>query len=64
MILDGSTVRDFVEDKAAFEAAMEVRFKETDLNDDGMLSRSELRTVLEHVATTWFIQQQEEIKND
>ena len=47
VILDGSTVRDFVEDKAAFEAAMEVRFKETDLNDDGMLSRSELRTAFE-----------------
>jgi hypothetical protein len=47
VILDGSTVRDFVEDKEAFASAMEIRFKETDLDNDGTLSRAELRTAFE-----------------
>lgn len=49
VILDGSTVRDFVEDAEAFTAAMDVRFKEMDLDHDGTLSRPELRTAFERM---------------
>ncbi|MCO5576424.1 hypothetical protein L7F22_030234 [Adiantum nelumboides] len=49
VLLDGSTVRDFVKDEQAFNASMDARFKEMDLNEDGSLSRAELRTAFERM---------------
>ncbi|KAH7424952.1 hypothetical protein KP509_11G033300 [Ceratopteris richardii] len=49
VVLDGSTVRDFVEDKEAFEKAMDVHFCNMDLNHDGTLSRSEIRAAFERM---------------
>ncbi|KAI5067018.1 hypothetical protein GOP47_0017546 [Adiantum capillus-veneris] len=49
VLLDGSTVRDFVKDERAFNEAMDARFKEMDLNEDGSLSRAELRTAFERM---------------
>lgn len=49
VVLDGSTVRDFVEDTDAFNSAMDLRFQEIDVNRDGFLSRSELRTAFERM---------------
>jgi hypothetical protein len=42
VVLDGSTVRSFVADEAAF-----ARFADLDANGDGVLSRAELRRALE-----------------
>lgn len=47
IILDGSTVRDFVADVPAFEKSVDARFAALDLNGDGVLSRSELRKAME-----------------
>ncbi|GLJ12384.1 hypothetical protein SUGI_0189880 [Cryptomeria japonica] len=47
VILDGSTVRDFVADEAVFNNTIDEKFKTLDVNDDGVLSRSELRTAFE-----------------
>ncbi|WOL02623.1 hypothetical protein Cni_G11342 [Canna indica] len=47
VILDGSTVRAFVEDEAAFNRSVDERFAALDLNGDGVLSRAELRRALE-----------------
>ncbi|KAK2998767.1 hypothetical protein RJ639_023373 [Escallonia herrerae] len=47
VIIDGSTVRAFVGDEAEFRKNVDRRFKEIDLNDDGILSRSELRKAFE-----------------
>ncbi|KAJ6805480.1 uncharacterized protein M6B38_180695 [Iris pallida] len=47
IIVDGSTVRSFVEDSAAFDKAVSERFASLDLNGDGVLSRAELRRALE-----------------
>lgn len=47
VILDGSTVRSFVEDEAAFARGVDERFAALDLNGDGVLSRAELRRALE-----------------
>ncbi|XP_072972773.1 uncharacterized protein [Typha angustifolia] len=47
IILDGSTVRAFVSDEAAFNKSVDDRFAALDLNSDGVLSRSELRRALE-----------------
>lgn len=46
-VLDGSTVRKFVEDNEAFNKTMDEKFVELDANQDGVLSRSELRKALE-----------------
>lgn len=47
VIIDGSTVRNFVNDQEVFNKAVEERFAALDLNDDGVLSRSELRKAFE-----------------
>lgn len=47
LFIDGSTVRTFVEDDAAFRKAVEPIFKDLDVNSDGVLSRSELRPAFE-----------------
>lgn len=47
VVLDGSTVRGFVEDEEAFNKTMDEKFVELDANKDGVLSRSELRKALE-----------------
>ncbi|CAH9096333.1 unnamed protein product [Cuscuta europaea] len=47
VIIDGSTVRNFVNDEDLFNKAIEERFSKLDLNDDGVLSRSELRKAFE-----------------
>jgi hypothetical protein len=47
VVLDGSTVREFVEDKEAFNKTMDEKFMELDANKDGVLCRSELRKALE-----------------
>ncbi|KAK8948445.1 hypothetical protein KSP39_PZI005210 [Platanthera zijinensis] len=47
VILDGSTVRSFVGDEAAFTKSVDERFASLDLNNDGVLSRGELRRALE-----------------
>ncbi|KAH7415445.1 hypothetical protein KP509_14G044000 [Ceratopteris richardii] len=50
VLLDGSTVRDFVKDEQAFQEAMKSCFQEMDLNEDGSLSRAELRTAFERMS--------------
>ncbi|KAL2327094.1 hypothetical protein Fmac_020521 [Flemingia macrophylla] len=47
VVIDGSTVRDFVQDEAAFAKSVDEQFAALDLNNDGVLSRSELRTAFE-----------------
>ncbi|KAK7317436.1 hypothetical protein RJT34_01673 [Clitoria ternatea] len=47
VIIDGTTVRDFVNDDAAFTKSVDDQFAALDLNNDGVLSRSELRTAFE-----------------
>ncbi|KAG1342664.1 Recoverin family protein [Cocos nucifera] len=47
VVLDGSTVRAFVGDEAAFQKSVDERFASLDLNGDGVLSRAELRRALE-----------------
>ncbi len=47
VIIDGSTVRDFVGDEALFNKSVEERFSTLDLNGDGVLSRYELRKAFE-----------------
>ncbi|KAL1802535.1 hypothetical protein ACET3Z_031182 [Daucus carota] len=47
VIIDGSTVRDFVEDEEHFNKSVDERFAALDLNKDGVLSRSELRVACE-----------------
>lgn len=47
VIIDGSTVRDFVEDEDHFNRSIDERFAALDLNKDGVLSRSELRIACE-----------------
>ncbi|KAG0458318.1 hypothetical protein HPP92_023155 [Vanilla planifolia] len=47
VIVDGSTVRDFVGDDEAFNKSVDARFASLDLNGDGVLSRAELRRALE-----------------
>lgn len=46
-MLDGSTVRSFVEDEPAFQKSVDARFAALDTNNDGVLSRAELRKALE-----------------
>ncbi|XP_047170702.1 uncharacterized protein LOC124839010 [Vigna umbellata] len=47
VIIDGTTVRDFVNDDDAFAKSVDEQFVALDLNNDGVLSRSELRTAFE-----------------
>nr|BAK01106.1 predicted protein [Hordeum vulgare subsp. vulgare] len=47
VVLDGSTVRSFVADEAAFARSVDARFAALDANGDGVLSRAELRRALE-----------------
>lgn len=47
VIIDGSTVRDFVADEAQFKKSADERFAALDLNNDGVLSRSEMRKAFE-----------------
>ena len=47
VILDGSTVRDFVNDESQFKKSVDEAFAKLDLNNDGVLSRSELRKAFE-----------------
>uniref|UniRef100_A0A5B7BN25 EF-hand domain-containing protein n=1 Tax=Davidia involucrata TaxID=16924 RepID=A0A5B7BN25_DAVIN len=47
VIIDGSTVRDFVSDEAQFKKSVDERFAALDLNNDGVLSKSELRKAFE-----------------
>ncbi|XP_062077512.1 uncharacterized protein LOC133782280 [Humulus lupulus] len=43
VIIDGSTVRDFVSDESEFNKSVDEQFVSLDLNKDGVLSRAELR---------------------
>ncbi|XP_047318366.1 uncharacterized protein LOC124921720 [Impatiens glandulifera] len=47
VIIDGSTIRSFVEDEAEFTKSMNETFTSLDLNGDGVLSRSEMRKSFE-----------------
>ncbi|KAI3444925.1 hypothetical protein Pfo_001590 [Paulownia fortunei] len=47
VIIDGSTVRSFVNDEAQFQKSVDEAFASLDLNNDGVLSRSELRRAFE-----------------
>ncbi|KAA8520304.1 hypothetical protein F0562_014560 [Nyssa sinensis] len=47
VVIDGSTVRDFVSDADLFQKSVDERFAELDLNHDGVLSRSEMRKAFE-----------------
>ncbi|CAI9092042.1 OLC1v1027185C1 [Oldenlandia corymbosa var. corymbosa] len=47
VIIDGSTVRDFVSNEAEFNKSTDEKFADLDLNHDGVLSRSELRKAFE-----------------
>ncbi|KAH7656557.1 EF-hand-containing protein [Dioscorea alata] len=47
VILDGSTVRDFVGNEEVFTRSVNEKFTALDLNGDGVLSRAELRRALE-----------------
>ncbi|KAH8520483.1 hypothetical protein H0E87_001791 [Populus deltoides] len=47
VIIDGSTIRDFVNDEAQFNKSVDEAFTKLDLNNDGVLSRSELRKAFE-----------------
>ncbi|KAM7508960.1 hypothetical protein LguiA_019413 [Lonicera macranthoides] len=47
VIIDGSTVRSFVDDDDHFQKSVDERFSSLDLNNDGVLSRSEMRKAFE-----------------
>ncbi|KAH7544798.1 hypothetical protein FEM48_Zijuj01G0024400 [Ziziphus jujuba var. spinosa] len=47
VIIDGSTVRDFVSNEELFKRSVDEAFAALDLNKDGVLSRSELRKAFE-----------------
>ncbi|KAK7313828.1 hypothetical protein VNO77_39030 [Canavalia gladiata] len=47
VVIDGSTVRDFVSDEASFTKSVDEQFAALDINNDGVLSRSELRKAFE-----------------
>lgn len=49
VILDGSCVRSFVTDDAAFCRAADPHFRALDVNGDGVLSRAELRPAFERL---------------
>ncbi|KAL4563673.1 hypothetical protein LXL04_027718 [Taraxacum kok-saghyz] len=43
VIIDGSTVRDFVNDEVQFKTSVDAQFDSLDANSDGVLSRCEMR---------------------
>ncbi|KAI4323330.1 hypothetical protein L6164_022945 [Bauhinia variegata] len=47
VIIDGATVIDFVNNEDQFNKSVDEQFQALDLNNDGVLSRSELRTAFE-----------------
>ncbi|CAI9103249.1 OLC1v1001700C1 [Oldenlandia corymbosa var. corymbosa] len=47
VIIDGSTIRDFVSNEAEFNKSADEKFAAFDLDHDGVLSRWELRKALE-----------------
>ncbi|GMY22222.1 calcium ion binding protein, putative [Fagus crenata] len=47
VVIDGSTVRDFVSDEGQFKKSVDESFASLDLNNDGVLSRTELRKAFE-----------------
>ncbi|KAI3448951.1 hypothetical protein Pfo_005616 [Paulownia fortunei] len=47
VVIDGSTVRSFVNDETHFQKSVAEAFASLDLNNDGVLSRSELRRASE-----------------
>ncbi|VVB03340.1 unnamed protein product [Arabis nemorensis] len=47
VVIDGSTVRSFVADEEQFKKSVDDRFSSLDLNNDGVLSRPELRKAFE-----------------
>ncbi|KAG2670261.1 hypothetical protein I3843_14G075500 [Carya illinoinensis] len=47
VVIDGSTVRDFVNDETLFKKSVDESFAALDLNKDGVLSRPELRKAFE-----------------
>ncbi|CAL9003956.1 unnamed protein product [Prunus brigantina] len=47
VIIDGTTVRDFVKEEAQFKKSVDDQFVALDLNSDGVLSRAELRKAFE-----------------
>ncbi|GMH30147.1 hypothetical protein Nepgr_031990 [Nepenthes gracilis] len=49
VIIDGSTVRAFVDDEAQFNKCVDEVFAALDLNGDGVLSRAELRKGFETI---------------
>lgn len=49
VIIDGSTVRDFLKEEALFKKSVDEQFEALDLNNDGVLSRSELRKSFENL---------------
>ncbi|XP_040994119.1 uncharacterized protein LOC121240686 [Juglans microcarpa x Juglans regia] len=49
VVIDGSTVRDFVNDETQFKKSVDDSFAALDLNKDGVLSRAELRKAFETI---------------
>ena len=47
VIIDGTTVRDFVNNEEEFNKRVDSQFASLDLNKDGVLSRSELRAAFQ-----------------
>ncbi|EXB75452.1 hypothetical protein L484_002674 [Morus notabilis] len=47
VIIDGTTVRDFANNEEEFNKRVDSQFASLDLNNDGVLSRSELRTAFQ-----------------
>ncbi|KAI3702459.1 hypothetical protein L6452_28197 [Arctium lappa] len=47
IIIDGSTVRDFVNNETHFKTSVDAQFQALDANNDGVLSRSEMRTAFQ-----------------
>lgn len=47
VIIDGTTVRDFVNNEEEFNKSVDSQFSSLDLNHDGVLSRAELRTAFQ-----------------
>ncbi|KAD1358631.1 hypothetical protein R6Q59_005189 [Mikania micrantha] len=47
IIIDGSTVRAFVNDEPHFNTSVNAQFVSLDVNNDGVLSRSEMRKAFE-----------------
>lgn len=47
VIIDGTTVREFVKEEAQFKKSVDEQFVALDLNSDGVLSRAELRKAFE-----------------